>query len=86
MHASELQQQVTGAAGFIPLCQQNVLVGDRRIALDKCCVAGSAICPQHQRPQRFDAFGQASPGRRVGRIRHATESYAATDGLRAIRN
>ena len=55
MHASELQQQVTQP---VILCQQNVPLGDRRIALDKCCVA-IGNCPQHQRPQRFDAFGQA---------------------------
>ena len=67
MHASELQQQVTQP---VILCQQNVPLGDRRIALDKCCVA-IGNCPQHQRPQRFDAFGQALQVV-AGRIRHAT--------------
>ena len=67
MHASELQQQMTQP---VILCQQDVPLGDRRIALDKCGVA-FGNCRQHQRPQCFNAFGQALHVV-AGRIHHAT--------------
>ena len=71
MQASELQQQMTQP---VILCQQDVLPGDRRIALGHRRQSAAHALQWRSAGSAGRCFGESS----------RNESYAATDGLRTL--